>query len=99
MSHEPIDALVLDPRDTVATALRPLAPGTTVRIGTPTGRILLVVREAVPLCHELALGDQEVGAVVLKYGEPIGELTRPVRAGELVHVHDLRSRRARGAAP
>lgn len=30
---------------------------------------------------------------------PIGERTRPLRAGELVPVHKLGSRRARGAAP
>jgi altronate dehydratase small subunit len=98
MPDEPIDALVLDPRDTVATALRPLAPGEAVRIGTPSGRVLLVVREAVPLCHKVALVDLEAGAAVHKYGEPIGELTRAVHAGELIHVHNLRSRRARGPA-
>lgn len=97
MEEEPVDALVLDARDNVATALRPLAAGEPVRIAGPAGRLVLVAREPVPLCHKLALADLEAGALVVKHGEPIGELLEPVSAGALVHVHNLRSRLARPA--
>lgn len=95
MAVEPVDALLLDPRDTVATALRALPAGARARIGTPSGPLQLVVREAIPLCHKIAVVALPAGAVAIKHGEPIGELTRPVEPGALVHVHNLLSRRAR----
>jgi hypothetical protein len=41
------------------------------------------------------LSDLPEGSEVLKYGAPIGRLTRPVTTGEHVHVHNLRSQRAK----
>ena len=49
--------------------------------------------EKIPLGHKVALRDLESGAPVTEYGVQIGLMYRPVRAGELVHVHNLRSAR------
>jgi hypothetical protein len=87
--------LQLAPADNVATALRPLQAGEVVALD---GRSI-TVREPVPLCHKLALGDLEVGAAVIKYGQPIGVVTATVVAGAHLHVHNMRSARGRQSPP
>jgi altronate hydrolase len=82
----PMRALLrLDPRDDVATALRPLEPGESLEIDGET----LEVREPIPFGHKVALRDLDAGREVLKFGWPIGALTAPVRAGEHVHTHNV----------
>ncbi len=81
--------------DNVATALRPLMAGEVVEVaGQP-----VAVLEPVPLCHKLALGDLEAGAAVIKYGQPIGLTTAAIPVGSHVHVHNMRSARARQSLP
>ncbi len=88
-------AVVIHPDDDVAVALRPLAAGR-VRVRNGDQVTELEVAQDVPLGHKLALRDLPAGAVVRKYGEAIGALTQAVAKGGHVHVHNLRSRRARG---
>ena len=89
------DCIVLDARDDVATALRPIAAGDEVVVRSAAGETRLVAREAIPLCHKIALRNLANGALVRKYGQTIGEATGPIPAGAHVHVHNLRSTRAR----
>lgn len=89
------DAIVLHADDDVATALRPLAAGEEVVVRLAAGEARLVAREAVPLCHKLALHDLSKGALVRKYGQTIGKATIDIPAGAHVHVHNLQSTRAR----
>jgi altronate hydrolase len=77
--------LRLDPRDDVASALRPLVAGEVVEIDGKR----IAVRGEVPNGHKIALRDMEAGAEVRKYGWPIGRATVPVQAGEHVHSHNL----------
>lgn len=91
------DAIALDPADNVATVLRRLEPGETARIRLGAEELGLSVREAVPLCHKVALGDIKAGEPVTKHGEPIGRAVEDIPAGHLVHVHNMRSARATGA--
>jgi altronate hydrolase len=84
--------LVISPRDNVATALDALSSGEEVMVqGTR-----LVVAEAVPRGHKVALVDIAVGAAVVKYGSPIGLASAPIAAGTHVHTHNLASVRGRG---
>jgi len=92
------DALVLHAQDNVATALRPLAAGQTVRVLGAVDDAGHVVRQDVALCHKFALRDIAEGGTVLKYGEAIGQASRTILAGEHVHIHNLVSRRGRAAA-
>lgn len=85
------DAMRLSPADNVATVLRAIAAGEEVRLG---GGDRLWARDAVPLCHKIALRPIGAGEVVLKYGHPIGIATGPVEIGQHVHVHNMRSARA-----
>ena len=75
------DALRIHAADTVAVALRDLA----------TGEQVLGVRLSEPVVrgHKFALVAIAAGAVVTKYGSPIGRATRAVAAGAHVHSHNL----------
>lgn len=86
-----MDAIRLSPDDNVATLLRAVAKGERVRVGG--GEI--VALESIALCHKIALVDLKPGDRILKYGDPIGEATQAIVAGAHVHVHNLRSLRAR----
>ena len=88
-------ALRLAATDNVATALRDLESGEVVEIEGLSVTLL----EPVKLCHKLALTDLPSGAAVLKYGQPIGRTTAAIRAGAHVHVHNMRSARAKPARP
>lgn len=87
-------ALAIDGRDNVAVALEDLAQGAHVRVARE-GRVeTLVVADAIPLGHKLALQALAANAPVVKYGEIIGIARVPIAQGEHVHVHNVASRRA-----
>lgn len=71
--------------DDVAVAMRQLEPGEQVDAGE--GSIL--VSEAIPQGHKLALGNIAAGDVVRKFGWPIGRAAQPIRQGCHVHTHNL----------
>jgi altronate dehydratase len=85
-------ALVISDRDNVATALEPLAPGRRIELGGRT----IVVREAIPSGHKVALADLAAGQEVVKYGSAIGLATAAIVQGAHVHTHNLSSSRGRG---
>lgn len=85
------DAMRLSPLDNVATALRAIEPGDEVRLG---GGEAVAARDAIPLCHKVALRPIAAGEAVVKYGHPIGAATGPIEPGRHVHVHNMRSARA-----
>ncbi|MEZ5592597.1 MAG: UxaA family hydrolase [Gammaproteobacteria bacterium] len=88
------DAIVLDPKDNVATALRHLSQGEQIRVQLGDKHITLTTREAIPLCHKLAIADIAPQAEVLKYGLVIGQATAPISTGQHVHIHNIASQRA-----
>jgi len=85
------DLLVLHPEDDVAVALRDLPEGDARLRGGGS----ITLGAAVPLGHKVALHAIHRGAVIRKYGAAIGEATDDIAAGAHVHVHNLRSLRAR----
>lgn len=89
-----VSAVVLNPADDVAVALRPLEPGP-VLIRAENGTDTIAVRDAVPMGHKFARRDIAAGEDVRKYGEVIGGATEAIAQGAHVHVHNLRSRRAK----
>jgi len=86
------DAVRIAAADDVAVALRDLSG--TVRVLCGAGIEEVALAQPVPFGHKFALADLAAGDAVRKYGAPIGRLTRAVRRGEHVHVHNLKSRRA-----
>jgi (2R)-sulfolactate sulfo-lyase subunit alpha len=89
-----VDFLAHRGGDDVAVAVRDVGPGG-ARIAFLDGaqRVELEVREAIPYGHKVALGDLADGTAVTEYGVRIGTACRAIAAGELVHVHNLRSTR------
>ena len=80
--------------DDVAVAVRDTEAGPVTVAYLDSGtREPKVALEAIPLGHKLALRDLEEGTEVTEYGETVGVMYEPVRAGGLVHVHNLRSAR------
>ena len=79
--------LALDADDSVANALEPLAPGDHIHAH---GRDV-VVKEAVPMGHKVAVSAIRAGAAVLKFGEPIGIARCDIEPGCHVHTHNVES--------
>jgi (2R)-sulfolactate sulfo-lyase subunit alpha len=47
----------------------------------------------VPIGHKIALKDLAPGDTVVKYGEDIGKIVAPIKTGEHVHTHNLKTKR------
>ena len=50
-------------------------------------------KQDIPIGHKLALKDLATGETVYKYGEDIGRVVAPIRAGEHAHVHNVKTKR------
>jgi altronate dehydratase small subunit len=84
-------AIVINEKDNVATALVPLGAGDEVSV--PFGDRIEKVKilSDVPMGHKFALKTLDQGGGVIKYGETIGRSTRKIARGEHVHVHNVTS--------
>jgi len=90
-----IHFLVHDTADTVGVAVVDIAAGTAC-IGRDLSTNKPLQAKAVqdiPLGHKLALRDFSAGDTAIKYGCEIGKVVQPIRAGEHVHVHNLKTKR------
>jgi len=84
-------ALLIDPRDNVATALEVLPAGSEVGVEARGVSVTVRLRAEIPLGHKFALFDIPAGGPVIKYGEPIGTAASAIGRGEHVHVHNVAS--------
>jgi altronate dehydratase small subunit len=83
--------IVLNQKDNVAVAVENVKPDEPAELST--GRSLTALGD-IPFAHKIAIVPIFRGDKVYKYGEAIGEATRDIKAGEHVHVHNIRSLRA-----
>ena len=90
-----IQFLVHDKRDSVGVAVVDVKAGQTLEgRSLDTNETLRAKANAdIPLGHKIALKDFKVGDTVLKYGCDIGRVVAPIRAGDHVHVHNLKTKR------
>jgi (2R)-sulfolactate sulfo-lyase subunit alpha len=91
-----IQAVIHHVDDAVAVAVTTgIGPGHRVGIWTMENdeSTTMTVRESIPLGHKIAIRDISAGTDVLKFGSPIGKASIDIRAGEHVHIHNLRSNR------
>lgn len=91
-----MQALIMNSRDNVATAVRSLKrlDNVVIQIGENSDNI--VVQSDIPFGHKLAIVNIERGENVVKYGETIGRAVVGIRKGEHVHVHNVEGLRGRG---
>lgn len=88
--------LVHDPADNVGVVVvEGLAAGTDMLcvVTHDNSDFRMTVGMDVPIGHKVALRDLAVGDTVIKYGQDIGRIVAPVRKGEHVHVHNLKTKR------
>lgn len=78
------NAILVDPRDSVVTALRDLDEGD--RLDVAGG---VTLREPVARGHKVAVADIGAGAPVIKFGFPIGTATQAIARGAHVHSHNM----------
>lgn len=92
MSHS---FLVHDAEDVVGVAVRDVEPAAEVpgRVQSSGRELSLDVLDSIPLGHKVALRDISAGEPVVKYGVTIGLATKDIRAGQHVHVHNVKGQR------
>jgi len=82
-------ALVLDPRDNVATLLENATAGTLIMLSGRDGS--LTATESVPYGHKISLVPIADGNDIIKYGQRIGIAVRDIATGSHVHLDAMRS--------
>jgi len=85
---ETANIVVLAETDNVGIAVRDLQMNETAR--SVDGRST-VAREAIPLGHKVALRTIAAGDRIIRFAVPVGIATADIRAGDLVHVHNVKS--------
>jgi len=90
MSH---GFLVHGDEDHVGIAVRDLTPGEVVsgRYLTSHQPITITVVDKIPLGHKVALVNLNPGDKLVEYHEVVGKVTQPIRSGQHVHIHNLKS--------
>lgn len=78
-------ALQVDPKDNVAIVFSAVSPGDAV----DCGQARVTAGGTVPAGHKLALMPIPKGAVIIKYGVPIGRASVAIQVGEHVHCHNI----------
>lgn len=79
--------LRISEEDNVYVLLRSLNAGARLRLGERT----VVIEDSLELGHKIAACNIAAGQKIVKYGAPIGSATRDIRAGEHVHLHNIKS--------
>ena len=85
MNSETTDVVHLHDADNVCVAARDMTRGDRVSVAGRT----VELTEPVAFGHKIAVAAIEQGGRVLKYGQPIGLATQPIRPGDWVHSHNL----------
>lgn len=90
-----IHFLVHDAKDDVGVAVVDIEAGTKCsgRILSNNKSLEAAASDAIPLGHKIALRDFAVGDDVTKYDVVIGRVVKPIKAGQHVHVHNLKTKR------
>lgn len=79
--------ILLSPADNVLVLREPIEAGERLEIEGATMRLAARLERG----HKIARRAIAPGEKILKYGAPIGSVTRPIAPGEHVHVHNLKS--------
>jgi altronate dehydratase small subunit len=83
--------ILIRDNDNVATATRDIKAGEIITIPARNRHVAVTAQQDIRFLHKIALRDIAAGERICKYGAVIGEATRPIAAGEHVHVHNIRS--------
>jgi altronate dehydratase small subunit len=87
----PVNSILINPADDVATALVELAPGDPGSFMSQGQLHEITITQRIPQYHKFAVRDIKRCNPVTKYGEIIGEAIQDIRSGSHVHVHNIAS--------
>ena len=96
MTRQPPHLLVHDPRDNVGVVVvENLTAGTDILcvVTADDSEFRASSNHDVPIGHKVALRDLAVGDTVIKYGQDIGRVVAPIRRGDHIHTHNLKTKR------
>ena len=79
--------LKIHDNDNVAVALDEVRKGAKLALGSTE----VIAREDVAKGHKIALCSLRPGQNVIKYGFPVGHVTKDVQAGQWLHDHNIKS--------
>ena len=79
--------LLLSPRDNVFVLREAIGSGEQILING----VSVTIQSHIGIGHKLAGAAIPSGKKVLKYGAPIGSVTRNIAIGDHVHVHNMKS--------
>ena len=85
-------ALKVDPKDTVAILLEDISQGDSCAYDDEHHQ---KANQDISFGHKIALTDISSGGDIVKYGQIIGYATQPIKQGDWVHQHNIRSDRGR----
>jgi len=89
-------AIILNPKDNVATALADLKAGDILELEVGGETLKAKLTTDVPFGHKFSLSKIEPNSPVIKYGEVIGVASTTIEPGDYVHIHNVVSTRGRG---
>ncbi len=83
-------AKMIDASDNVITLLSKCERGDEVVVRFQGEESRYLCNQDVPFGHKIAIRDINAGEQVFKYGRPIGSATVEIKAGDWVHVHNVK---------
>ena len=57
------------------------------------GSVTIKSKNEILLGHKIAMTDFKEGDTILKYGHDIGKVVKPIKKGEHVHVHNVKTKK------
>jgi (2R)-sulfolactate sulfo-lyase subunit alpha len=90
-----IQFLVHEKKDTVGVAVVDVKAGDSLegRSLDSNDTVKAKANMDIPLGHKIALKDFKTGDDVVKYGVVIGRVVQPIKQGDHVHVHNVKTKR------
>ena len=90
-----IQFLVHEKKDTVGVAVVDVKSGESLegRSLDSNETVKAKANMDIPLGHKIALKDFKTGDDVVKYGVVIGRVVQPIKQGDHVHVHNVKTKR------
>jgi (2R)-sulfolactate sulfo-lyase subunit alpha len=87
--------LLHETTDDVGVAVMDLKTGEEIQVVTLEGKDVkkVVLVTDVPLGHKVAMNTMAVDQHVIEYGRAIGYAVAPIKVGEHVHIHNIKSLR------
>jgi altronate dehydratase small subunit len=86
---DPVNSILINEADNVATAIVELLKGDIGRYMAHGGIVEIVIAENIPRYHKFAVRDIRKKDLVRKYGEVIGQAVHAIGKGSHVHVHNI----------